>query len=200
MHNQTKWGAKDVISVILFSMLLMVVQLAITTICMVNIVVSAVFSFAFIGLICAPIYFLMVSKINKRYVTFIYCFLLGLIYFFMGHWSTIFLFILMGIISEVILWKENSCLDFKKASLAWTVQSVLYIGVNLMSVLFFWEDYLLTAESQGMSIDYVNEYATYYTQPMWLTIDVVATAVFALLGCLFGKKILDKHFKKSGVL
>lgn len=200
MNNTQKWGAKDVISVILFSMLLMVVQLAITTVCMVNIVLSAVFSFAIIGLICAPIYFLMVSKINKHYVTFIYCVLLGLIYFFMGHWSTILLFLFMGIVSEFILWKENSCLNFKKVTLAWIVQSVLYIGVNLMSVLFFWDDYLVTAESQGMSIDYVNTYATYYTQPMWLTIDVMATIIFAVVGCLLGKKLLDKHFKKSGVL
>ena len=200
MNNTQKWGAKDVISVILFSMLLMIIQLIITTVCMVNIVLSAVFSFAIIGLICAPIYFLMVSKINKHYVTFIYCVLLGLIYFFMGHWSTIFLFLFMGIVSELILWKENSCLNFKKVSLAWIVQSVLYIGVNLMSVLFFWDDYLMTAESQGMSIDYANAYSTYYTQPMWLTINVVVTIIFAAVGCLLGKKILEKHFKKAGVL
>lgn len=200
MNNNAKWGAKDVISVILFSMLLMVIQLAITTVCMVNIVVSAVFSFAFIGLICAPIYFLMVSKINKRYVTFIYCFLLGLIYFFMGHWSTIILFVFMGIVSEIILWKENSSLNFKKVSLAWVVQSVLYIGVNLMSVLFFWDDYLETAQSQGMTIEYVNNYATYYQSPLWLGLNVVVTIILAVVGCMFGKKILDKHFKKAGVL
>ncbi len=200
MSNTQKWGAKDVISVMLFSMLLMVIQFAITSVCMVHIVVSAVLSFAIIGLVCAPIYFLMVSKVNKRGVTFVYCVLLGLIYFFMGHWSTIFLFVSMGLISEVILWKENSSLNFKKVSLAWVVQSVLYIGVNLMSVLFFWDDYLVTAESQGMSLDYVNAYATYYTNPIWLGANVLITALLALVGCFLGKKILDKHFKKSGIL
>lgn len=200
MKEQQKWGAKDVISVVLFSLILIVVQFAISTITTVNMFASAVLSFALMGLFAAPIYFLMVSKINKRGVSMVYLLMLGSLYFFMGHWSTIFWFIFIGILSEAILWKKDSCLDGKKVTLAWVIQAVLHIGVNVLSLIAFWDEYLITAQSQGMELDYINSYASYYQSPMWLIIIVFITAAGAYIGTIMGRKMLAKHFEKAGVL
>lgn len=200
MKNQEKWGAKDVISVVLFSLILIVVQFAISTITTVNMFTSAVLSFALMALFAAPIYFLMVSKINKRGVSMVYLLMLGSLYFFMGHWSTIFWFLFIGVLCEAILWKKDSCLDGKKVTLAWIVQAVLHIGVNVLSLIAFWDEYLITAQSQGMELDYINSYASYYQSPMWLTIIVILTASCAYIGTIMGRKMLKKHFEKAGVL
>ncbi|MFI3202167.1 MAG: MptD family putative ECF transporter S component [Eubacteriales bacterium] len=200
MNNQQKWGAKDVISVVLFSLILIVVQFAISTVTTVSMFASAVIAFALMGLFAAPIYFLMVSKINKRGVSLVYSLMLGSLYFFMGHWSTIFWFLFIGIVSEAILWKEDSCLDGKKITLAWILQAVLHIGVNVLSLIAFWDDYVITAQSQGMELDYINAYASYYQSPMWLSIIIVLTTVGAYVGTIMGRKMLKKHFEKAGVL
>ncbi len=200
MNSSPKWTAKDVITTVLFSVLLIVVQFALNAASMVTMFTSAVLSFAIVALVCAPIYFLMVSKVNKHFVSFVYLMMLGSLYFVMGHWSTILWFVFIGILCEIILWKADSCQNFKKVAAAWVTQSVLYIGVNVLSVVAFWDDYMLTAQSQGMSSEYVNAYSSYYRDPFWLVIIVLSTGVCAFLGSLLGKRILKKHFVKAGVL
>ena len=85
MSQTKKWTVKDVITTVLLSVLLILIQLVVNMVCMVNDFVSMVLSVGFTMLLCAPIYFLMVSRVRQRGVSFVYMTIWGL---FFSLWGT----------------------------------------------------------------------------------------------------------------
>lgn len=57
MENAKKWSVKDVITLALMTVLLIVIQLGINMICMVNDFVSMVLSVGITMVVCGPVYF-----------------------------------------------------------------------------------------------------------------------------------------------
>ena len=76
MDEKKKWTVKDVITTVLLSAVLIVIQLIVNMVCMANDFVSMVLSVGITMFLCAPVYMLMVSRIGKRFVTLIYICLL----------------------------------------------------------------------------------------------------------------------------
>ena len=87
MKETNKWSVRDVITTVLLSAVLIVIQLVINMVCMANDFVSMVLSVGITMFLCAPVYMLMVSRIGKRFVTLIYMTLLGVIFLLMGNAS-----------------------------------------------------------------------------------------------------------------
>ena len=46
---------------------------------------------------------------------------------------------------------------------AWSVASLLYNGVNLLPIWFFWDTYEAFALSSGMEQSYIDSFVRYYT-------------------------------------
>ena len=86
MDKKKKWTVKDVITTVLLSAVLIVIQLVVNMVCMANDFVSMVLSVGITMFLCAPVYMLMVSRIGKRFVTLIYMTILGVIFLLMGNW------------------------------------------------------------------------------------------------------------------
>ena len=80
MDKKKKWTVKDVITTVLLSAVLIVIQLVVNMVCMANDFVSMVLSVGITMFLCAPVYMLMVSRIGKRFVTLIYMTILGVIF------------------------------------------------------------------------------------------------------------------------
>ena len=59
--------------------------------------------------------------------------------------------------------------------------------------------HLEEAARRGLSADFISGLESYPTVG-FLLIMIVATALCALLGCLFAKAVLKKHLSKAGVL
>ena len=72
MENWNKWVARDIITTVLLSLLLIVIQLVINMVAMLNDFVSMVLSVGISCFLCAPIYFLLVRRVRKRFVSLIY--------------------------------------------------------------------------------------------------------------------------------
>ncbi len=199
MNQNQKWTIKDVITTVLLSVLLIVIQVVINMVCMVNDFVSMVLSVGFTTLLCAPVYFLMVSRVHKRFVTFVYMTILGTVFLIMGNWYLLPYFMIIGSLCEIILWKEgwNSK---KKMTAAWTVSSLLFNGVNLLPLYFFWDTYEKFAISSGMEQGYIDSFVRYYSSSSWLTCIIIFTTACGFIGSMIGGKLIDKHFKKAGVL
>ena len=198
-QKENKWTVKDVITTVLLSLLLIVIQLVISMVCMVNNFVSMVLSVGITMLFCAPVYFLMVTRIHKHFVSLIYMTFLGVIFLLMGNWYLLPYYILTGIICEAILWKDGWN-DKRKITIAWTVSSLLYNGVNLLPLWFFWDTYEAFAKSSGMSQSYIDAFIHYYSSPYYLTFIIVFTTLLGFIGSLISCKLINKHFKKAGVL
>ena len=109
MKKINKWSVRDVITTVLLSAVLIVIQLVVNMVCMANDFVSMVLSVGITMFLCAPVYMLMVSRIGKRFVTLIYMTILGVIFLLMGNWFLLPYYVLVGILCEAILWKEGSC-------------------------------------------------------------------------------------------
>lgn len=74
-------------------------------------------------------------------------------------------FIVVGILAEIILWKG---ITLNRLTVSWTVSSLLYNGVNLLPVWFFWDTYYSFAVASGMEQSYIDAYVQYYTAPGWV--------------------------------
>lgn len=197
MENTKKWSVKDVVTLVLMTVLLIVIQLGINMVCMVNDFVSMVLSVGITMLVCGPVYFLMVNRIRKRSVSLVYMTLLGLVFLIMGNWFSLPWFIVVGIFAEIILWKG---ITPNRLTAAWTVSSLLYNGVNLLPIWFFWDTYYSFAIASGMEQSYIDAYVQYYTAPGWVVFILIFTMLCGFLGSLIGRKLIQKHFKKAGVL
>lgn len=167
MKQANKWTVKDVITTVLLTVLLIVIQMVVNMVCMVNDFVSMVLSVGFTMLLCAPVYFLMVSRIHKRFVSLIYMTILGCVFLIMGNWYLLPYYIVVGLICEAILWK-NGWESKGKMTAAWTISSLLYNGVNLLPIWFFWDTYEAFALSSGMEQSYIDSFVRYYTSAGWL--------------------------------
>ena len=56
------------------------------------------------------------------------------------------------------------------------------------------------ALSSGMEQSYIDSFVRYYTSPGWLAFIILFTVLGGFLGSLVGGKLVNKHFKKAGVL
>ena len=72
MDEKKKWTVRDVITTVLLSAVLLVIQLVVHMVCMANDFVSIVLSVGITMFLCAPVYMLMVSRIGKRFVCLLY--------------------------------------------------------------------------------------------------------------------------------
>ena len=199
MKQENKWSVKDVITTVLLTVLLIAIQLITNMVCMVNDFVSMVLSVGIMMLLCAPVYFLMVSRVHKRLVTFVYMTILGLVFLMMGNWYLLPYYMVVGVLCELILWK-NGWESKKKMTAAWTLASLLYNGVNLLPIWFFWDTYYDFAIASGMEQSYVESFVHYYTSTGWLLFILLFTTACGFLGSLIGGKLINKHFKKAGIL
>ena len=100
MKETNKWSVRDVITTVLLSAVLIVIQLVVNMVCMANDFVSMVLSVGITMFLCAPVYMLMVSRIGKRFVTLIYMTLLGVIFLLMGNWFLLPYYVLVGILCD----------------------------------------------------------------------------------------------------
>ena len=199
MTNNNRWTVRDVITTVLLTVVLILIQLVINMVCMVNDFVSMVLSVGLTMLLCAPIYFLMVGRVRQRGVSFVYMTILGIVFLIMGNWYLLPYYMVIGAICEAILWK-NGWKSKKKMTAAWTIASVLYNGVNLLPLWFFWETYEKFALSSGMEQSYIDSFVRYYSSPGWLIFIILFTTICGFIGSLTGGRLMDKHFKKAGVL
>lgn len=197
MEKTNKWSVKDVITLALMTVLLIIIQLGVNMICMVNDFVSMVLSVGITMLLCGPVYFLMVNRVHKRFVSLVYMTILGAVFLFMGNWFLLPWFIVTGAVAEAILWKE---ITPGRLTAAWSVSSLLYNGVNLLPVWFFWDTYYSFAIASGMEQSYIDSYLRYYTSPGWVVFILLFTVLCGFLGSLLGRRLIQKHFRKAGVL
>ncbi len=200
MENRSKWSVKDVVTTVLLSLMLIVVQFVINMFGMVNNFVSMVLSVGITCLICAPIYFLLVRRVRKRFVSLVYMTLLGLVFLVMGNWYLLPYFMVVGVICEIILWKNGSYDNAKRITVAWTVYSALYIGVNVIPLWVFWDTFENFAASSGMNPEYVQSYISYYSNTGWLIFIFIFTTACGLIGSLIASKMMSRHFEKAGML
>ena len=191
---------RDVITTVLLSVVMIVIQAALNVIFMFNNFASMVLSTGVIVLILGPVYALLITRVAKRGASLAYLTMVGMVYLASGNWYLLPWYVLVGLICEAILWRGGSCQDSRTVIAACTVSGFLHQGTNLLPIVLFWDTYYAFSTSAGQDPTYVNDYLLYYTNPAWLAFILAFTLVCALAGGVIGGRLIQKHFQKAGVL
>ena len=85
MKTNNKWTVKDVITTVLLTVLLIGIHFVVITVSMVNQFFNCVLSPGVSMFFSAPVYMLMVSRVNKRFVSLASLTILGLVYLLTGN-------------------------------------------------------------------------------------------------------------------
>lgn len=149
------------------------------------------------SLLGAVFYVMLAIKVQKFGAVIIWGIIVGLLYLVLGMALT-FPFVMIGaVIAQIILAKCNYK-SMAATMISYILISVFSIG-GYAQLFLFTDQYLEEAARRGLSEAFVNGLSSYSTIG-FLVIMIVATAICALLGCLFSKKVLKKHLSKVGVL
>jgi energy-coupling factor transport system substrate-specific component len=85
MKTNNKWTVKDVITTVLLTVLLIGIHFVVITVSMVNQFFNCVLSPGVSMFFSAPVYMLMVSRVNKRFVSLTYLTILGVFFLPTGN-------------------------------------------------------------------------------------------------------------------
>ena len=128
--------------------------------------------------------------------TVVMCF----IYILMGWPQMLITMVPAGIIAELILSYKNGYHSLFPATIAWSIYSAIY---SIHGAVILWvfgrahmEDYFRSSFT-GERMDIMSNL---YYDPVWGIVMMVLGFIFGALGCLFGYKLLKKHFIKSGAI
>ncbi|AVQ44883.1 MptD family putative ECF transporter S component [Clostridium botulinum] len=113
----------------------------------------------------------------------------------MGFWG-VPMGVIFGLLGDLIM-KSGEYKSVKKNILGYSTFSLWMIGTYIPMYFMVDQAFADFASSFG------EEYATRViaVMPMWsLILVIVGIFVFAILGGLFGKAILKKHFEKAGIV
>ncbi|NFV13267.1 Trep_Strep domain-containing protein [Clostridium sporogenes] len=113
----------------------------------------------------------------------------------MGFWG-VPMGVIFGLLGDLIM-KSGKYKSVKKNILGYSTFSLWMIGTYIP--MYFMVDQAFADFSSSFGKEYATRVMA--VMPMWSLILVIAGIfVFAILGGLFGKAILKKHFEKAGIV
>lgn len=159
---------------------------------------SNVFLPGIAALISGSVYMLMVAKVPHFGGITIMGTVMGLFLFISGHFAVS---LVIGIGCSVLADAIASIGKYKKKRNI--LLSYIVFSFNLTGpVLPLWlmkDAYVASLVAKGKDTAYIeNLFANINTTTLWICL--IATALFALIGGLFGEKMMKKHFVKAGII
>ncbi|HHV13068.1 MAG TPA: MptD family putative ECF transporter S component [Clostridiales bacterium] len=195
--NSTKLISKDYLTIGLYTVVSLVISFALSMLTIPFLVWAYPFATAFVLFFTCPIYLLMAFKVGKKGTLFIFGVINGLFYTIMGAPFVLPFVLVGGLLGEIVLAKSGKYRSFKSQAVAYIIYNLIYGFCNYIVMAISAEYYLSTMQVEGALRD---AYIKYMTTPVWIVVAIVAVVGGIYLGCLFGYKLLKKHFVKSGFI
>ena len=144
-------------------------------------------------------YMMICNKVQKAGAILIMGTITVLIYYATGQFTTVILatFVVGCILAEIIR-ATTKYKSFVGNSLSFALFSIGMIGSPL-PIWLFKESFFAHIAELGMSKDYINALES-FTSPAVLIGVVILTLICSLAGALLAKRIMNKHFKKAGII
>lgn len=160
------------------------------------------FSYVFLPAICALlsgcIYMLMVAKVKKFGGITIMGLVMGLFFFSSGHFILSFAAcIVCGIAADFI----GKATGYQ--SKVWIIVSYIVFSYGITGpVLPLWflkDAYVANLEARGKDVAYIEGVFANINQGTFI-ICMVSILICAVIGGVFGQKMMKKHFEKAGIV
>ena len=150
------------------------------------------------ALISGCVYMLLVAKLQKFGCISVMGIVMGLFFMTSGHFIISFAAnIVMGIVADFVA-RASSYKSKKGLLLSYVLFSYGLFG-PIIPMWFMKDAYVANLEARGKDAAYIADLFANINMTTFV-IAVVATLVCALVGGLFGQKMVKKHFVKAGIV
>lgn len=192
-------GLKEIVIVVLLGVLIIIVNIVTAIPFMTSPKWSVWGGYGLATLISGPIFILMISKAPKVGTNFLFFIVKALQVFIMGQVPTTLVYLLGGVICELIMLKDGYRNPFR-VGISYAVHSVIF-GIGTFTPIFLGADaYAEQMLASGMDEAMVNSMIYGFVKPSFVLISTVILIVASILGVLLGMKMMKKHFKPAGVV
>ncbi len=159
---------------------------------------SNVFLPALAALISGAVYMLMVSKVQKFGAISIMGIVMGIFFFVSGHFILSFAAnIICGILADYVA--SIGKYKFKKWILISYVIFSYGITGPILPLWFMKDSYVASLEARGKSVEYISKVFNFINTGSFF-LCMVSILICALVGGIFGMKMVKKHFVKAGIV
>jgi energy-coupling factor transport system substrate-specific component len=159
------------------------------------------FESAIMALLSAPIYFLLIAKVNKPLTSCMSFSIVGIIWAVMGGYTLGAGLIIASLITELIL-RNGGYKSTKRLTVAFLIiilgNFIGDIGVVYINTQAY-VDMSLGGSASGASADYVTALVESAKSAMGI-IAFGSCIIMSILGSLFAKRLMRKHFIKAGII
>lgn len=152
------------------------------------------------GLLGGVIYLLMVSKSPKNWVFTISTVIVMILMQLVGgsYLPWLITTVLSAIIADLIC-MSSRYKNFKAITVGYSIMMVGQALGNVLPVVLFAEKFRKTFIERGVEPIFMDTMINFIKGPMAIVI-LAVSFLAATTGMIIGKKILNKHFKKAGVI
>lgn len=159
---------------------------------------SNVFLPALAALISGTVYMLMVAKVQKFGAISIMGIVMGIFFFVSGHFILSFAAnVVFGVLADFVASKGN----YKSKKLIMASYILFSYGLTgpILPLWFMKDAYMANLETRGKSAEYIANVFNYITTGSFF-ICIISILVCAIIGGIFGMKMVKKHFVKAGIV
>ena len=190
----TKLQGKDLMNIGIYSAIYFVIVFAVAMLGYIPILMPILC--VFVPLIAGVPFMLFLTKVQKFGMIWIMSIIMGILMLLTGMAQyALIVGVFTGLIAELI-YKSGAYKSQSKAILTCGVFS-MWVWGNFIPLFFDRETFWSTRQSFGE--EYINTLNS--IMPLWLCpVLLIASFVFGIVGGLFGKALLKKHFKKAGIV
>ena len=118
----------------------------------------------------------------------------------MGYMFLVPYFLIVALIAELCMVGKNTYRSAVRNRIGWMVNSIGNFVGCAVPLWWSWDSYQEMAASSGFDANTLNMQLSMVTSPELMLLGIVITAVLAILGTLFGQRLLRKHFQKAGIV
>lgn len=197
--NSKKLKTPDLISIGVYSALYFVVVAIAAMLC---VFLIPGYSFVFIPIIAAllagTVFFLMVAKVQKFGAITIMASIMGLFFFLSGRFPySLIPAIGFGLLADLVA-KAVNYKNKKGLMVSYILFSYGPIG-PILPLFFFPQFYIQDLISRGRDASYIQSaFQSIGGATAWIVF--IGILIAAIIGGIFGQKMLKKHFEKAGIV
>lgn len=195
-----KWSVRDVVTLVIFNIIIIAVTMVLK---MAEDMILSPQSALYLGTLMfsiasTPFYLVMADRIRKPGVLAASIMIFGIIYTFIGGLYCFPVAVVGAIIGEIVMLGRDSYGNIKRVIAGFCVYWITFDFYGIIPFLLFREAY-----SEQLSTMYAAEdvaaLAAQYTDPLQMSILIVATIIGTCIGGFIGAKLLKKHVRKAKI-
>ena len=192
-------GIREIVIVTLFSVLTFVVSMLTAMPFAASVHLQLYVGYALMAIISGPIYVLMIGKAPKIGTQVLFFGIKGLYMLLMGQVLTGVIFIIGGVLCELIVLGDGYR-NVPKSGAAYALHMTLYGLGSFFPVLFFADNYASQLIDKGYKQELVDTMVSLYRSPVIVVTVSLVLIVSSIIGMLIGSRMMKKHFRPAGVV